>query len=483
MGCRFRVIVAVFGLLLCGAFLLYAGFWAHPALAAAPASDSRLKHGYRFDRDGWVYVHLEGSPSEMGFQHGYLLAQEIADAIRAIALQNQHLTDHDWEFYRTASREMLWPHIDPEYQQELDGISEGLQARGENYDVWDVVALNAMQELPGYYVPWLNRRNRQPNPSLAAAGEHCSAFVATGSYTKDHQIVIAHNDWDTYLSGERQRIIFDLVPARGFRILMDGFPGVIASDDDFGINSAGLMITETTISGFFGWDPDGKPEFLRARKALEYAGSIDDYVRIMNEGNNGGYANDWLLGDRKTGEIARFEQGLKHTRVWRTRDGYFEGSNFASDPEVLREETNFNAEDLSKSPNARRLRWQQLMQENRGKIDATLGERFLADHYDTFEKKEQPNERTLCGHVDLSPRVVKSWSQYAYAPAGAVIGKVADSAMAERMTMAARFGHPCGGDFKAQSFLAQHPEYAWEAPALHDMDAGPWSTFSIGQKK
>ncbi len=23
--------------------------------------------------------------------------------------------------------------------------------------------------------------------------------------------------------------------------------------------------------------------------------------------NNGGYANDWLIGDRKTGEVARFE--------------------------------------------------------------------------------------------------------------------------------------------------------------------------------
>ena len=79
-------------------------------------------------------------------------------------------------------------------------------------------------------------------------------------------------------------------------MLMDGFPGVITSDDDFVVNSAGLMITETTISNFHGWDPNGKPEFVRARKAMQYAGSIDDYVKIMLDGNNGGYANDWLLG-------------------------------------------------------------------------------------------------------------------------------------------------------------------------------------------
>ena len=79
---------------------------------------------------------------------------------------------------------------------------------------------------------------------------------------------------------------------------------MITSDDDFGVNSAGIMITETTITQFEGWDPQGKPEFMRSRKALQYASSIDDYVRIIKEGNNGGYANDWLIGDRKTGEIA-----------------------------------------------------------------------------------------------------------------------------------------------------------------------------------
>jgi hypothetical protein len=51
---------------------------------------------------------------------------------------------------------------------------------------------------------------------------------------------------------------------------MDGLPGVIVSDDDFGVNAAGIMITETTITQFEGWDPAGKPEFARARKALQY---------------------------------------------------------------------------------------------------------------------------------------------------------------------------------------------------------------------
>jgi hypothetical protein len=29
---------------------------------------------HRFERDGWIYVHLEGSPEQIGFQHGSLLS-------------------------------------------------------------------------------------------------------------------------------------------------------------------------------------------------------------------------------------------------------------------------------------------------------------------------------------------------------------------------------------------------------------------------
>ena len=67
----------------------------------------------------------------------------------------------------------------------------------------------------------------------------------------------------------------------------------------------------------------------------------------MLDGNNGGYANDWLLGDRKTGEIARFELGLKHTKVWRTKDGYYSGANFPSDPDVIKDETTYDPNDRS----------------------------------------------------------------------------------------------------------------------------------------
>jgi Phospholipase B len=458
-------------------------------LAATNSQDARLQKAYRFQQGGWTYVHLEGSPAEIGYQHGYLLAPEIADAFQAIKLYDTHQSQRDWEFYRKTAQQALWPHIDTEYQRELQGIADGVKAHGVDLDLYDIVALNAFEEVMDYYLPWFNKQNKSArNPKLAAPG-NCSAFIATGSMTKDHQIVIAHNNWTSYLAGERWVVIFDIQPEHGNRFLMDGFPGVITSDDDFGINSAGIMITETTITQFEGWDPNGKPEFMRSRKAMQYANSIDDYVRIIKEGNNGGYANDWLIGDRKTGEIAYLELGLKNTPLWRTKDGYFVSSNFARDPKVIKEETSFDPNDKSSSPNARHIRWEELMSEAKGKIDVNMAEQFLSDHVDSYERngstgdKAQPNERGLCGHVDNSPRGIKEWGWDAYDPGGAVQGKAADSAMAAKMSFVARAGHPCGADFLAADFLEHHPEYSWQKPLLRDMKAGPWTVFTAGQKE
>src|SRR5271156_642088 len=448
---------------------------------SANSDDPKLGKSYRFERDGWIYVHLEGAPHDIGYQHGYLLAPEIADAFSAVSLEMTHTTGRDWEFFRRASRQMLWPKVDAEYQAELQGIVDGLQARKVKLDLDDIVAMNAFMELPDYYVPWLDEQTKAARPPKSES-DHCSAFVATGSYTKDHRVVMAHNNWTSYLQGARWKIIFDIVPQNGFSMLMDGFPGVIASDDDFGVNSAGMMITETTISDFHGWDVNGKAEFVRARKAMQYADSIDSYVKIMLDGNNGGYANDWLLADRKTGEIARFELGLRHTKVWKSTDGYFVGSNFASDPDVLRNETTFDSSNLAASANARHVRWDELMAAHKGKIDTTLAQAFLADHYDTYTKKTGANRRTLCGHGDTATEGDPGFVRLPYNPSGAVQGKVMDSHMAETMSFVARIGHPCGTDFKAQAFLDAHPDYNWQSPALVDMDAGPWSQYRAGEK-
>lgn len=449
-------------------------------LVTTSRGDDLLKESYRFENNGWIYVHLEGAPDRLGYQHGYLLSAEIDDLLRILKPFLRHTTGRNWEFYRDAARRILWPKIDSEYQREIDGIVAGLTARKVKADRWDIAALNALEELPYYYVPWLDKRNGR-RPSTKSPG-NCSAFIATGSYTRDHRIVIAHNAWTNYATGSRWNIIFDLKPERGFRILMDGLPGVITSDDDFGLNSKGIMITETTITGFELFDPNGSPEFYRSRKALQYSSSIDEYVGIMLDQNNGGYANDWMIGDNKTGEIALLELGLKQHSVRRTKDGYFAGANFPFDPELIKAETNFDVNNPMSSPNARRTRWEQLMAEYKGKIDVEVAKRMEADSYDVIEKGPGPDERSLCGCVDKSPRGVPEWEWGKYFPGGTVQAKAMDSTMAEKMKLWAAMGHPCAADFIAADFLKDHPQYGWMRGLLRDMKTQPWTLFTIDMK-
>lgn len=461
------------------------------ALSISSASSTRagtpeteLKGAFRrSENNGWTFVHLQGTPHEIGFQNGYLLAPEIEDTLKVTILEQTHDRKKDWQFFRDAAQNMMWPHIEPEYREELQGITDGVNSHGVKpgmkIDLWDVVALNAAEEWE-YYVKEYDRAHGIKSTASLGVPEHCSAFVATGSYTKDGKVVIAHNNWTNYLDGERWTIIFDIVPAKGSRMIMDGLPGVIHSADDFVVNSAGIIITETTIGHFAGYDPSGIPEFVRARKAAQYSASIDDFSRIMKAGNNGGYANAWLIADIGKNEIGRLELGLKNVTLERKKDGYFVGSNFPISEKLIREETDFDPHDMSQSANARHVRWEQLMAENKGKIDLAAAQRFLADHYDTYENKEDADERTLDGHIDLSPRGDEPW-QPPFGMAGAVQNKAADANLAAKMGFSAAAGHACGIDFKAAEHMRAHPEFAWQKDLQRDMNAHAWTTFSVAQ--
>jgi hypothetical protein len=53
--------------------------------------------------------------------------------------------------------------------------------------------------------------------------------------------------------------------------------------------------------------------------------------------------------------------------------------------------------------------------------------------------------------------------------------------MAGRMSFTAAAGHACGLNFKATEYLRKRPGFSWEKSLLRDMDAYPWTTFSIAR--
>ncbi len=461
----------------CAAFLL-SGCASRTAAPVRPGNataqeDAWLAKAYRYDKNGWIYLHIEGAPFERGFQRGYLTADEIGEFLDTLRHTEKFETAQDLDYFVREAAKLFRGKVSSEYVEEMQGIVAGMRAKGKEVTYDQVLFMNGFIDISWYW--WPKKRE--------AMGPGCSAFIATGDATADGRIVMAHNTWSDYITGRFCNLIVDLVPDRGHRILMQSCGPVIYSTTDFFITSAGLVGTETTIGGFRGFDAHGTPVFERARKAMQYADSIDEWARIMVEHNSGAYANSWLLGDVKTNEIACLELGLKHHSLTKKKTGYLCGSNVTDNLEILRNETkDAPYEDVRDACVARRERWKQLMKEHHGKIDVELAKRMLADHYDMYLEKENPSHRTICGHCELDDGRVPGDSLSAFYPSGALDGKIVDAQMATQWQFWAKWGCSCDRSFVAQDFLAKRTQYDRMAGYLKDLPAEPWTIFPLKQR-
>jgi hypothetical protein len=455
--------------------------WSWTVSAGAPLSADQqalLAKAKRFDRNGWIYLHIEGEPRALGFQHGYLLAPEIADGLRSVRAGWERESAMTWPWLVERAGAMFVPKIDPETLAELDGIAEGARAAGVKVSRDEIIAFNGSIELASYWWPQEKKKIKDSPPFPVK--ESCSSFIATGSWTKGGNIVLGHNTMSGY-EDAFPNVIADIVPAKGHHILWQSCPGWIHSGTDFFITDAGLVGSETTIGGFEGFETNAIPEFVRMRRATQDAGSIDQWCEIMKRENNGGYANAWLVGDINSKEIARLELGLKFVGFERSSDGYFVGCNVAENLKILRFETDANDVDIRVSSVARRVRWKQLMEQYRGKIDVARAKGFEADHFDTYLEKTRLDGRTLCAHFDLEAEPAGSWPGVPFGCAGTMDGKVVDAEMARQMTFAARWGSACGRAFDAKKYLAAHPQFDWMKNILKDRPSEPWTNFRSGE--
>jgi hypothetical protein len=440
-----------------------------------------LSKANRHEKNGWIYLHIEGSPEERGFQHGYLFSKEIKESIRILSEGWKYQTAMNWSWYVDKGHDILTTKTDPENLAEIDGIVERMKAAGVSTTRDEIVSFNGFAELIGYWWPLVKDSIGVNTPDPLK--ESCSSFIATGSMTKDGGIVLGHNTHDNFYN-PMCNVIIDILPEKGHRIMMQTIPGFIHSGTDFFITDAGIIGSETTITDFFPFDTRGVPEFSRMRSATQYASSIDEWCEIMKKGNSGGYANAWLIGDVNTNEIARLELGLKYVGFEKKKDGYFIGSNVAEDLRILRFETKMTDNtNIKNSVVARRVRWKQLMNENIGEIDINNGELFEADHFDTYLNTNKPDTRTLCRHNELDPLIEGDYQYEPYKPFGVLDGKVVDSKMAKQMSFVARWGAACGTPFDAKKFLEQHPQYDWMDGLLKDRPTQSWTVFKAGEKE
>jgi hypothetical protein len=452
----------------------------HPPLTPPAASLSQheqatLAKAYRTARNGWLYLHIEGAPEERGFQHGYLMAAEIREILEMTRFVTKFSTGEEFDYFVDEAMKMYPNLLDDEIIAEIKGIAEGSTKAGVPLSFAQALAWNANIEMMWSWWPMV--KGKPPGGRLLRH-HHCSAFIATGKgITQDGGIVLAHNTWDTFLNSNAFRLMLDIAPACGHRILMQSAPGLIHSGTDFFVTAGGLVGCETTIAGFSGYDATKLPEFYRVRRAMQYANDLGQWIKTMTDKNNGGYANCWLIGDIKTSEIGRLELGLKYAGIERSKKGYFWGCNLVVDPRIRNQEcSGVDYSDVMANA-GRRVRWESLLERNSGKINRAVAQKMIADHYDAAVRKNNPSTRSICGHFDCDPAETVGWGFGPFEPYGANDAKITDTRLAKDMSVLARFGRPCGTKFDAKAFLKKHPQYAWQEGFLRSKPKRPWTRF------
>ncbi|MBP1642819.1 MAG: hypothetical protein H6Q03_1488, partial [Acidobacteria bacterium] len=160
--------------------------------------------GFRAEQGGWILLHVEGEPYARGYQHGYLMADEIAAYLAKLAqVANGKDPAAGWSAMRTLADATMLRGFSEELLTEMRGIADGAAAGGAEFedkaiDFLDVVTLNSSIDVDYLKSGLATLPHALTGRSFLTAEEEleipdgthkCSALAATGPATADGRVV------------------------------------------------------------------------------------------------------------------------------------------------------------------------------------------------------------------------------------------------------------------------------------------------------
>ena len=207
--------------------------------------------------DGTRVLLLQGTPDEMGSQHGALLKKEIKNVLNRILYGvgvGSSFAKGRWFFGEIEeAQSRINPYIDPRYLAEMDAI-----ALATGHEREEIRLANFFPEL-----------------------FHCSGFAIFGDAT--HNGTLYHGRILDYLRGmglEQNAVVIVSKPDKGnawVNISYAGFVGSVTA-----MNEKKVAIGEMGGRGEGNWD--GKPMAQLVRECMEKADTLEQAVEIMRKG-------------------------------------------------------------------------------------------------------------------------------------------------------------------------------------------------------
>jgi isopenicillin-N N-acyltransferase-like protein len=227
------------------------------AFSAHGETLGRYGAGWLESIEGYLVLHLAGTPYEMGLQHGKLLSSHIRENIKFILEEKGDRTLADIGPLRITPRSVLpaiveiqRPYVSRAYWDELRGLAEGAEV-----PLADVQVANFIPEL-----------------------FHCSGFAvmnsATANGTLYHGRVL---DYDVGMGLQKHAVLIVCQPAGRIPFVNVGYAGFIGCVT--GMNAQHVSVGEMGGGGLGAWQ--GTPMALLVREALETAPDLDAAVEVF----------------------------------------------------------------------------------------------------------------------------------------------------------------------------------------------------------
>ncbi len=246
---------------------------------------------------------MEGTPTEMGFQHGRLLAKRVESLLTGDYVQRSLWDRGFTREYIIAQSERMEKFFPPEYIEEMKGLVAGLKAAGVTGVEYEEVRTAVTQAEILHFAP--------------DAPPGCSNFACWGQWTPDGRLLHGRNlDWDVKSGSQEGAAILVWRPKGGTPFMMVGWAGGIGSVS--GMSAKGITIGEMTLpSGNATFD--GLPLFLLMRRVLDSTSNIDEAVDfIKNTPRTSGW--NFVVGDANGPDGRAFETDAKNCWVYKPMD-------------------------------------------------------------------------------------------------------------------------------------------------------------------
>jgi len=342
-------------------FLLPVTYHLSPAAAADPIE---CEGGRRERMNGYLVLHLQGTPEEMGRQHGLLCKRETQRMVKDLLLEGE-CPSREQHTRMVRGAMVMDRYLEPEFRRELRALAEAAEV-----DYGDIVLAQlfgdvqrAQRASPVRYTPtWDPLGDRGTGGSPMNDPWQCTSFAVFGPATRTGECIVGRNMdfWDHGVSSWGG-VLIHFRPDRGLPFVTTSWVGII--NGWTAMNTAGIVSANNSSFDGKSDSLEGLSTCFMVRKVAQYARTVDEGVEVVKSTPRACGTNLIIAGGNPpNAAIVEFDHEEAVARY--AQEGWVAADN------------SFQA--LYQRPSAysylgyRAERLKDLIEENYGKIDRTM---------------------------------------------------------------------------------------------------------------